>query len=85
MKALRWIYRRIGQMLCFTLGGAFAFLSLFGLLPAMVMTVAFFALGLFLRQQMLDAPPERDTLAEWWATLTPKQQDYITQYLTRQK
>lgn len=78
MKALIWIYRRIGQMLSFALGGFFAFLTLFGMLPAAIMAVGFFGLALYLRHQMLNAEPERDTLTEWWSSLSSARQDAIT-------
>lgn len=84
---MRWLYRRIGQITSFTLGGLFAFVSLYGMMPAAVMALGFFGLALYLRHQMLESawyistqnPPQPDTLIEWWQKLTPEQQEAINE------
>ena len=59
--ALTWIYRRIGQMTCFSLGGGLAMTSGMsstdGPMPQIIMAGIFLATGLILRHQHLKFGP----------------------------
>lgn len=86
MGALRWVYRRLGQITCFTLGGLFIFVTLIStydkLVPAIIAAILL-GVALALRHQMMHRPqPPADTLSVWWATLTPQQQNTINELLT---
>ena len=49
MTALRWIYQRIGQMTCFTVGGGFAVATPQGDMSFAVLAVGFLLTGLGLK------------------------------------
>ena len=83
MSALRWVYRRIGQIVCFVIAALCLALSALVTYDKHVPLLAagiVFAVALVLRHQMLNS---RDTLGKWWATLTPQQQQVINELLAR--
>ena len=81
MGALRWIYRRLGQIVCFSLGGfllLIAAMATYNQITPTLLAAVLLAVALVLRHQMLN---KQDTLTAWWATLSPAQQEAVNKAL----